>query len=283
MPRTTTPTATYSHARAPAPNQSSSTTYVTTTFAYDPLNRLRTKTYSDGTTATVTLDYDETSVSGNTLLNTIGRLSLRNTPAPSTAMTSQSILSYNAPGWVATDIQCTPQNCANNTRFTFGYGYDDVGDVTTSSNGNGIPIHLVLQHRPTPSSADCNQLAELHHQQRQSHLCGSVQLFRSAVIRKPLQQRQRDLGLRRARTHAVLHREGLLHHEIQRQRHHLLGQQQHPERHRHRQRHLVELHLRRLQPGSTGSTCTANVSRKRETASHSVMSTTATATAGSRM
>jgi RHS repeat-associated protein len=130
----------------PAPNQSSSTTYVTTSFSYDSLNRLRAKTYSDGTTPSVTLDYDETTVSGNSLSNTTGRMSSEYT-GPSSAMTSQSILSYAAPGWIATDIQCTPQNCGHRT-FSFSYGYDGIGDVTGSGNGNGITYTLSYSAAP---------------------------------------------------------------------------------------------------------------------------------------
>jgi len=131
----------------PAPNQSSSTTYVTASYTYDPLNRLRTKTYSDGTTPPVTLDYDETSVNSNTLANTIGRPSSEYT-GPSTAVTSESILSYNAPGWTVEDIQCTPQNCAKNSYFTFNYGYDGVGDVTSS--GNGVIFTYALSYSVAP-------------------------------------------------------------------------------------------------------------------------------------
>ena len=131
----------------PAPNQSSSTTYVTATFTYDTLNRVRTKTYSDGTTPTVTLDYDESSVNSNTLTNTIGRPSSEYTGA-STAVTSESILSYNAPGWTVEDIQCTPQNCANGAYLTFNYGYDGVGDVTSS--GNGIIFTYQLTYSVAP-------------------------------------------------------------------------------------------------------------------------------------
>jgi RHS repeat-associated protein len=131
----------------PAPNQSSSTTYVTATYAYDPLNRLTSKTYSDGTTPTATFDYDETGVNSNTLTNTTGRLSSEYT-GPSNAVTSESILSYNAPGWTVEDIQCTPQNCANGTYLTFNYGYDGVGDVTSS--GNGIIFTYALQYNVVP-------------------------------------------------------------------------------------------------------------------------------------
>jgi RHS repeat-associated protein len=131
----------------PAPNQSSPTTYVTAAYTYDTLSRLRTKTYSDGTTPTVTLDYDESSVNGNTLTNTIGRLSSEYT-GPSTAVGSKSILSYDAPGWTVQDIQCTPQNCANGTYLTFNYGYDGVGDVTSS--GNGIIFTYALTYSVAP-------------------------------------------------------------------------------------------------------------------------------------
>ncbi len=141
----------------PAPNQTSWTTYVTATFTYDPLNRLRTKTYSDGTTPSVTLNYDETSVSGNSISNTSGRLSSEYTGS-SSAMSSQSILSYAAPGWVATDIQCTPLNCGTRT-FSFAYTYDGAGNVTGSSNGNGVTYALSYNTAPRLTQITTNHVS----------------------------------------------------------------------------------------------------------------------------
>src|SRR5690242_14852871 len=59
----------------PAPNQSKPAITVDTTYAYDELHRLRTKTYSDGTTPLATFNYDETAPLGFTASNTLGRLS----------------------------------------------------------------------------------------------------------------------------------------------------------------------------------------------------------------
>jgi YD repeat-containing protein len=58
---------------APAPNQTGSAT-VTTTYSYDALNRLTQKSFSDGTTPSVTYTYDISTTNGVTLSNPVGRL-----------------------------------------------------------------------------------------------------------------------------------------------------------------------------------------------------------------
>jgi YD repeat-containing protein len=58
---------------APAPNQTGSAT-VTTTYTYDTLNRLTSKTYSDGVTTRANFAYDGAGWWGITQTNTVGRM-----------------------------------------------------------------------------------------------------------------------------------------------------------------------------------------------------------------
>jgi RHS repeat-associated protein len=125
----------------PAPNQSSSTTYVTTTYQYDALNRLTQKSYSDGVTLPALFGYDQSSISMRgqqfTITNSIGRLSWT-CVLQSTFCLTDSAFSYDAVGNIILDFQGPP----GNSGFTFNYGYDGMGDVTSSNNGNGITYTL---------------------------------------------------------------------------------------------------------------------------------------------
>jgi len=121
---------------SPAPNQTGTAT-VTTTYTYDPLNRLIGKTYSDGTPA-VSFAYDNNcSASGVAFANTIGRKCSESTAGTNA---TGSIFSYDAMGRVSNNSQCTPQNCSG-TLFSLAYTYDLLGDVTTSTNGLGTQLN----------------------------------------------------------------------------------------------------------------------------------------------
>ncbi len=122
---------------APKPNQTSPSITVSTTMSYDALHRLRSKTYSDGTTPSVTFNYDESASLGlSGLLNTLGRQS------SSTVANSQAgeVFSYDQLGRVKTNSQCTPQNCALSMVFPISYTYDLLGDATTGTNGVGVTL-----------------------------------------------------------------------------------------------------------------------------------------------
>ena len=140
----------------PAANQSSSTTYTTTTYTYDPLNRPITTLYSDGTTPQVAFYYDQTSPWGQSVTNPTGRLAQAQTENGATLITGQ-VFSYDAVGHVANSWQCTPSVCGT-TAYYFTYGYDGVGDLTSSTdNGDGITYTTTynIAARPKQIASTC--------------------------------------------------------------------------------------------------------------------------------
>jgi RHS repeat-associated protein len=109
---------------------------ITSTYAYDTLNRLTSKAYSDGT-PTVFLAYDQSSVWGVNLGSSIGRLTSSN--AWNGAWVSGEIFAYDPMGRVINNSQCTPQNCST-TPFSVAYTYDLLGDITSSTPGEGMTL-----------------------------------------------------------------------------------------------------------------------------------------------
>ncbi len=116
---------------------------ITTTYTYDALNRLLTKSYSDGT-PTANFEYDETSWAGLlNLNNTAGRLSHTWTSTANGYV--NSIYSYDPVGRVADYWQCTPYNCggaggAGAAPWDLHYNYDLAGDVTSWTHPAGFTI-----------------------------------------------------------------------------------------------------------------------------------------------
>jgi RHS repeat-associated protein len=108
---------------------------ITTTYQYDQLNRLLSKTYSDGT-PTVALTYDQPGT------NTKGELT--SAQAGSGSIMAQRLLSnYDPMGRILSEQQCTPANCPSNTSsaqqwYSLGYQYDLTGFVTQSTNSAGM-------------------------------------------------------------------------------------------------------------------------------------------------
>jgi RHS repeat-associated protein len=122
---------------APAPNQTGSAT-VTTTYSYDALERPTGVSYSDGKTPTSNFEYDQSSIFGVTLTNPIGRLTSRwISGGANTGGGQEENLGYDPMGRIAFSMQCTPETCGW-AAFGFNYAYDLLGDLLTSSNGNGI-------------------------------------------------------------------------------------------------------------------------------------------------
>ena len=99
------------------------------TYAYDVLNRLTAKTYTDGVTPSVTFDYDQTgSWSGVPLQNTVGRLWHSATGA-GTSKWTEMLYSYDAMGR-PTEVEYAPPSEAGTTFHTATTGYDLAGNVT---------------------------------------------------------------------------------------------------------------------------------------------------------
>jgi YD repeat-containing protein len=119
---------------------------VTTSYSYDALNRMLSKTFSGDPTNTLFScnQYDSTSVT-----NGIGRLSNAWTqsaacPVPSVApaapgtgfWTMRSILAYDPMGRLKSENQYTPSNRNSSTPYALSYSYDLAGNLTGSNNGN---------------------------------------------------------------------------------------------------------------------------------------------------
>ncbi|MGH9325318.1 MAG: hypothetical protein ACRD2B_01310, partial [Terriglobia bacterium] len=119
---------------------------ITTTFTYDALNRLTSKSYSDGTPA-VTLFWDLNSARfGNwappLLSNTKGRLyAIDTSPSPGNYQSpyTGSVYSYDSMGRVQVLWQCTPYNCGSSA-WESQYNYDLAGDVTSWTNPSGFTV-----------------------------------------------------------------------------------------------------------------------------------------------
>ena len=108
---------------------------ITTTFSYDALNRLTSKSYSDGTQA-VAYGYDGkdqngTPISG--LLNPIGRLS-----KSTNSLNVASIYSYDPMGRINSKQVCVPGSC--NYSFGATATYDLAGNMTSSNLADGVTI-----------------------------------------------------------------------------------------------------------------------------------------------
>jgi RHS repeat-associated protein len=116
----------------PAPNQTNAAVTVTTTYAYDALDRLKNRTYSDGVTPGAHFVYDSSSQLGVPLTNPIGRLSEAYTDA-----NNGVVYGYDAMGRVKVNNQAPP-TVWGSTTFAENYNYDFVGDVTSSLNGEDV-------------------------------------------------------------------------------------------------------------------------------------------------
>jgi RHS repeat-associated protein len=110
---------------------------ISTTYTYnDPLNRLTSKTYSDGT-PTANFFYDAPpgtmpAWSGISFSNPKGRLVLTCTGSPVGSCTSPqtaTVHSYDSMGRTNSYWQCTPANCATSSIWPSSYQYKYTGEV----------------------------------------------------------------------------------------------------------------------------------------------------------
>jgi len=161
-------TMTYSYSNAdrlmskrtrPAPNQTNPAVTVDTTYAYDELHRLRTKTYSDGITPLATFNYDEALPFGFTASNSLGRLSSE------IAGNAKSAFSYDTVGRVLTNWQCIPQKCPTSTFYQLSYAYDLFGDLTSTTNGAdgaGVTFSYTYNNAPRLTGMTSNFVDSTH-------------------------------------------------------------------------------------------------------------------------
>src|SRR5579859_2096183 len=124
---------------APAPNQTGSAT-VTTTYGYDPLNRITAKSYSDNTTPAANFIYDTAIGWGNpslTQTNIIGRLT------EAYAAAGGSVFSYDSVGRIVMNNQSTPL-IYGNANWPVSYNYDLDGNLTSYTPGAGVTFRQSL-------------------------------------------------------------------------------------------------------------------------------------------
>jgi hypothetical protein len=131
--------------KAPLPN-SPSTQQLITNYIYDNLNRIRSKYSNDLPMTPISCFQYDIPITGSSDSDAVGTTTLTWTqqPAcPSTALsnfaqdaiTSRAILSHDPMGRVLSEEQCTPSNCASNTKYSLNYTYDSAGNVAKYSNG----------------------------------------------------------------------------------------------------------------------------------------------------
>ena len=137
---------------------------ITTTYAYDSLNRLTGKTYASGgvtdpITPAVTLTYDQCPgggcPAGMSTQNLAGRLVAASTTSATT------FNSYDTLGRITNQWQCTPVKCGAGY-FNFAYGYDLGGDLTSESNGFGVTLSYAYDSVDRLQSA-ASSLADATH------------------------------------------------------------------------------------------------------------------------
>jgi RHS repeat-associated protein len=119
---------------------------VTTTYAYNALNQLTSKQYSDGTpVANFWYNYNSATIGNWTqsgLQNVYGRLyatCTSNAVGACPGGYSATVYSYDAMGRVANYWQCTPYNCGASA-WEMTYNYDKAGDVASWTHPAGFTI-----------------------------------------------------------------------------------------------------------------------------------------------
>jgi YD repeat-containing protein len=119
----------------------------TVSYAYDALNRLSGKSYSDGITPSSCYQYDSPVAAAGDA-NPLGRMTLewtqagscpssstRQTTIPSNAFSARAIMSHDAMGRVVSEKQYTPASQANGIIYVPQYNYDYAGDLVASTDG----------------------------------------------------------------------------------------------------------------------------------------------------
>jgi RHS repeat-associated protein len=128
----------------PAPNQQGTAT-LTTTYQYDALNRLISRSYSDGTTPTATFYYDK-DPQGRSYTNIVGRL-FESTITSQVGGCILTMSEYDPMGRISMQWQYTPaiQTCAANYRVA--YGYDLMGNQTSEF----VPYWTTFTYKYNPA------------------------------------------------------------------------------------------------------------------------------------
>ena len=101
-------------------------------YSYENLNRLLSKTYTDGFTLPVTYAYDTSPIPGAS--NTVGRMTNETVFNGNTVISQRSPYIYDTMGRVEGLQECTPANCSASP-YQLTYSYDVAGNPNSSTNG----------------------------------------------------------------------------------------------------------------------------------------------------
>lgn len=129
----------------PLPN-STAAGQVTTSYAYDGLNRLIGKTSDDWPLTPASCFQYDVPISGagdqypvgTTTLTWTQEAACQTSPLSAIspdALTSRVILGHDAMGRVLSEKQCTPSNCSTSSQYSLNYSYDLAGNLVTYTNG----------------------------------------------------------------------------------------------------------------------------------------------------
>ncbi len=148
--------------KAPLPNQASTSMTVTASHTYDVLNRTTSTSYSDGSTPSSYFAYDQSSVWGYTLANSIGRMTSESRTVA--GQNSQYIFSYDSMGRTAFERRCIPLNCGGSPgSFPLSYTYDYAGNMTSESNGFGTTVSYGPYNGANEPTAVTSSLSDANH------------------------------------------------------------------------------------------------------------------------
>jgi YD repeat-containing protein len=138
---------------------------VTTSLSYDSVNRLLSRSYTDGTPSSCH-SYDTATANGSAGIGRlasewtqIGSCPTNTSTPPANALTATNVLAYDQVGRVTNLQECVFTNCTSSTTFfSLGYSYDLAGNPTGTSLG-GLPgVQILNLTRTFDSSGRLNTL-----------------------------------------------------------------------------------------------------------------------------
>ena len=143
---------------------------MTTTYAYDVLNRPTQNAYNDGMTPTAGYFYDVSGWWYLTSANPIGQMTAMNTYNAAQGYTA-SVFSYDVMGRQNNTYPCLPAICWSATGGNFvqgqgyatlSYGYNLAGDSTSGTNGAGTTISYGYDAANRPISVSSSWVDSQH-------------------------------------------------------------------------------------------------------------------------
>jgi RHS repeat-associated protein len=117
---------------------------IITTYAYDALNRLTRKSYSDSTPES-DYTYDANTVWGLSLQNTKGRL------VEEAESNAKRVFSYDAAGRVVNQWDCLPSNCSSGGTYNTAFAYDLAGNLAQITYPSGRIVTYTIGNAARPT------------------------------------------------------------------------------------------------------------------------------------